>query len=208
MITKARHNFFIHNFFRKYAVWIIRRQFRSVTVRGEFPDLKLPVLLIANHISWWDGFWAMYLNVKVLNRKFHFMMLGEQLRKYWFFRYTGGYSVHKNRKSVIESLEYTSGLLNDAGNMVLLFPQGKIESMHKQLFRFEKGLEWILRGKEDKVEIVMMVNLVDYFSDSRPSVDMYIKSCLYSSGNPGDLEKEYNKFYMECTEMHQSLHQQ
>ena len=64
----------------------------------DFNDRNLPVLLISNHISWWDGFWAMYINLKVLKRKFHFMMLEEQLRKYWFFNYTGGFSVNKKSK--------------------------------------------------------------------------------------------------------------
>jgi 1-acyl-sn-glycerol-3-phosphate acyltransferase len=208
MIIQAKHNFLIHSFFRKYAVWIIRRHFRDVTIRGEFHDLKLPVLLIANHISWWDGFWAMYLNVKVLKRKFHFMMLGDQLRRFWFFRYTGGFSVEKNSRSVTESLQYAADLLKSGENMLLLFPQGKIETMHKQFFRFEKGIDRILKGKEEQVEIVFMVNLVDYFSAPKPTVDMYIQSFLYTSREPGDLQKEYNDFYLECTEMQQSIHRQ
>lgn len=207
MILKAKHNIFIHSFFRWYAVRITNRHFRHVHVRGEFNELNLPVLLIANHISWWDGFWAMYLNVKVLRRKFHFMMLGEQLHKFWFFNYTGGYSVQKNSKSAVESLNYTAELLGHPENMVLLFPQGKIETMHKQYFQFEKGIGRILRGKEGLVEIVLMVNLVDYFSDPKPSVDMYIRSFLYSSGEPGDLQNAYNSFYMESVENHKSIYQ-
>jgi 1-acyl-sn-glycerol-3-phosphate acyltransferase len=200
MILKARHNFFIYPFFKWYAGWIIHRHFGHVRINGIFEDQKLPVLLLANHVSWWDGFWAMYLNVNVFRRKFHFMMLEEQLRKFRFFNYTGGFSVQKNAKSLVDSLNYTSGLLGDNQNMVLVFPQGKIESMHQQHFKFEKGIERILNGKAGKVQIVMMVNLVDYFSSRKPGTDMYIQTLQPVSYTQGEIEEEFNKFYMLCLE--------
>ena len=102
MILKAKHNFIIYLFFKQYAEWIMKRHFGVIQILGDFQEKKLPVLLISNHISWWDGFWSMYLNVKVLKRKFHFMMLEEQLRKFWFFNYSGGFSVNKKSKTIIE----------------------------------------------------------------------------------------------------------
>ena len=69
MILKAKHNFFIYPFFQKYALWKIKRCFEKVHVIGEFHDRKLPVLILSNHVSWWDGFWIMYLNLKLLHRK-------------------------------------------------------------------------------------------------------------------------------------------
>ncbi|MHC1705059.1 MAG: lysophospholipid acyltransferase family protein [Tenuifilaceae bacterium] len=200
MILKAKHNFFIYPFFQWYAVWLIKRKFNKANIIGGFNDKNLPVLVIANHISWWDGFWAMYLNVKVLKRKFHFMMLEEQIRKFWFFNYTGGFSVNKKAKSVIETLNYTGKLLCGSKNMVLIFPQGEIQSMHLQTFQFEKGINHILRDKEDKIQILFMTNLVDYFSKPKPIINIYIQEYQSLQINLESVQNGYNKFYQQCIE--------
>ena len=175
MILKAKHNFIIYPFFRWYALGIIKMKFRDIRIIGSFKDRGLPVLLISNHVSWWDGFWARYLNVKLLKRRFHFMMLEDQLRKFRFFNYTGGFSVNKRAKSLIETLKYTIGLLSNRENMVLIFPQGEIRTMHLQTFQFEKGIERILKDKMGLIQILFMANLVDYFSSPKPCINIYIQ---------------------------------
>jgi len=200
LILKAKHNFIIHPFFKLYAVWIIKRHYKPIYIIGEFKDKVLPVLLISNHISWWDGFWAMYINLKVLKRKYHFMMLEDQLRKYWFFNFTGGFSVNKKSKSMIETINYTSELLTDNKNMVLLFPQGEIQTMHNQNFVFEKGFERILKNKEGKVQIVFLANLVDYFSSPKPGVYFYIQEFSQKFFDSGTIQESYNDFYKQCIE--------
>lgn len=207
MILKAKHNFFIYPFFQWYAVWLIKRKFSKANIIGSFDDKNLPVLLIANHISWWDGFWVMYLNLKILKRKFHFMMLEEQLRKFWFFNYTGGFSVNKKAKSVIETLNYTGELLSDSKNMVLIFPQGEIQSMHLQTFSFEKGINHILSGKEEKIQILFMANLVDYFSTPKPIINIYIQEYQDLQLNLESIENGYNEFYKRCVEHQKGLKQ-
>lgn len=207
MILKAKHNFFIYPFFQWYAVWLIKRKFSKANIIGSFDDKNLPVLLIANHISWWDGFWVMYLNLKILKRKFHFMMLEEQLRKFWFFNYTGGFSVNKKAKSVIETLNYTGELLSDSKNMVLIFPQGEIQSMHLQTFQFEKGINHILSGKEEQIQILFMANLVDYFSTPKPIINMYIQEYQGLPINLESIENGYNEFYKRCVEHQKGLKQ-
>lgn len=207
MILKAKHNFFIYPFFQWYAVWLIKRKFSKANIIGSFNDKNLPVLLIANHISWWDGFWAMYLNLKIIKRKFHFMMLEEQLRKFWFFNYTGGFSVNKKAKSVIESLNYTGELLSDSKNMVLIFPQGEIQSMHLQTFQFEKGINHILRDKEERIQILFMANLVDYFSTPKPIINIYIREYQDLHLSIESIEKGYNEFYKQSVEYQKGLKQ-
>jgi len=206
MIQKAKHNFIIYPFFKRYAGWIMKRHFGEIKILGEFQDKKLPVLLISNHISWWDGFWSMYLNVKVLRRKFHFMMLEEQLRKFWFFNYTGGYSVNKKSKSIIETLNYTNDLLTNPGNMVLIYPQGEITSMHQQYFIFEKGMERILKNKNN-VQLIFQVNMIDYFSAKSPGIYIYIRDFSDTVTDNSNLQENYNTFYKQCIDNQNKLRQ-
>jgi 1-acyl-sn-glycerol-3-phosphate acyltransferase len=198
MIIEAKHHLFIYPFFKMYALYKVRRNFNEVKITGAFEDKKLPVLLVSNHMSWWDGFWAMYLNIKVLHRKFHFMMLEEQLRRYSFFINTGGYSVRKGSRSIVETIDYTKRLLADNRNMVLLFPQGRITSVYDQSLKFEKGLDHILKNMEGKVHVVFLANLVDYLSFEKPTLYMYLREYFFSGSGSARPEEEYNRFYREC----------
>lgn len=199
MIMEARHNCIVYPFFKNYTRWIVKRNFSRVVISGTPGKKDLPVLLIANHAGWWDGFWAEYVNLKVFGKKFYFMMLEDQLRKYRFFNYCGGFSVRKNTRSVIESIIYSAGLLSDPVNIVLIFPQGKIESASKTTIRFEKGIGRILEKTDrQKIQIVFLVNLTDYFSEKKPALFQYLEEYDKDDTSYATLEHAYNSFYQRC----------
>ncbi len=198
MIYKASHHPLIYPFFRLYTRWKISRNFHGVIIKGDHHEKNLPVLLITNHISWWDGFWAEYLNMKIFHRKFYFMMQEDQLKKHMFFNRTGGYSVKKGSRSIIETLNYTSWLLADSKNLVLVFPQGKIESIHNQNLKFKKGIEYILRKVKSPVQIIFLVNLIEYFAEAKPGLIMHFKEYSGSDYSVEVLQKYFNIFYSCC----------
>jgi 1-acyl-sn-glycerol-3-phosphate acyltransferase len=198
MILRTTHNFFVYNFFQFYSVWKTKRNFHKVYVNGHFDDKGLSVLVISNHFSWWDGFWVVYLNYKLFHRVFNFMMLEEELKKRMFFTKTGGFSIKRGSRSVIETIEYTAELLSDKRNMVLLFPQGEIMSMHAASMRFEKGVEYIIKKTDGKIHLIFLVNLIDYFSSQKPGLYMYFREYTGVDFSTEKLEKEFNLFYTEC----------
>lgn len=203
MIIKAKHHFIIYRFFKNYSIRKTNRVFEKVSIEGKFNDRGKPLLIVANHVSWWDGFWLMYLNLKVFHRKFHFMMLENQLKKYWFFNYAGGYSINKKSKTIIESLNYTEELLDDTNNMVLIFPQGKIHSMYESNIKFEKGIDRILK-KTNNIEVIQVVNLVDYFSKEKPSLFIYFEE-YRSNEKTISLEESFQQFYTLCVKKQSKL---
>jgi len=198
MGLKARHHFFIYPFFKWYAGWIILRHFGRVELKNDFDDRDLPILLLANHVSWWDGFFAMQLNVKVLRRKFHLMMLEEQLKKFSFFNKTGGYSIRKKSRETLESINYTAELLRKRGNMVLLFPQGKIESIYKTSFQFESGIGRIVEKADCEIHLLFMANLINYFSRRKPSLYIYVVEYKSNKLDIKSIQDAYNLFYNQC----------
>ncbi|MBN2610462.1 MAG: lysophospholipid acyltransferase family protein [Bacteroidales bacterium] len=205
MILKSRHHPVIYPFFRYYTKYLLKKHFSKINLIGNCTNENLPVLLLANHFSWWDGFLALYLDMKVFRKKFHFMMLEEQLRKYWFFNYSGGFSVKRNSRSVLESLQYASDMLNDCGNMVLIFPQGEIQSMHQHDFKFEKGVERILHNRPNKLQIVFLACFVDYLSNKKPGLYMYYNCYKGQSTDIQTLQGEYNQFYSESVKQQKLL---
>ncbi len=194
-MIKAKHNPFFIKFFRFYSRFMIERHFREVKIKGTYFEKERPVLLIGNHFSWWDGFIANYLNNLIFRRRFHIMMLEEQLEPRPFLNKAGAYSIRKKSRDIVESLNYTKGLLKDKNNIVVVYPQGEIQSLYNYPVKFQKGITSVLNDLKDEVDIVFMVALVDYFSHRKPALTLGLK--VYKGGNASDtdeMQEAYNKF--------------
>lgn len=198
-MIKARHTFTGTMISNLYSGSKMNRAFREIAYIGEWSENGLPILMLSNHFSWWDGFIQYRLNRTLFNRKLYVMMLEEQLRKNMILNKCGCFSVRKNSRSIIETLDYCIDIVKERGNMLLIFPQGEIQSMHTERIQFESGLGYLLKHIENDINIVFNVNLVDYFSGKRPTLNSYFKvSSLAQSVDMQILEKEYNTFYLAC----------
>ena len=200
-MIEPKNNIVIKGFFKYYTIWKIRRHFADIKIDLEYNDQKLPLLVIANHFSWWDGFWINYLNTKYFKRNLYFMMLEDQLKKYWFFQYTGGYSVKKNSRSLDQSLNYTAQLLENPRNLVFMFPQGEIQSSFIDKPVFEKGLQIILNRCKNPVDLVFVANKTEYFSNQKPTwyskVRQYKGELIFAN-----IQKDYQVFYNQFIKQH------
>lgn len=188
-------------FFKPIIFFLLRLFFSKINVNNLFNDNNKPLLIIGNHFSWWDGFFGLFVAHKVLKRRLFVMMLEEQLIKRSYLSKIGAFSIKKNSKSALDSLNHASGLLEKPENAVLIFPQGRFQTQWMQQITFEKG--WIriangTRGRE-KPQLVFMVCLVDYFPHLRPMLSIYISG--FNSGNYNnneEIEQAYNDFYHDC----------
>lgn len=199
-MIRAKHHPLIYGFFRKYASCMIKRKFHDVIITGKTDATQNPVLLISNHISWWDGFWALYLNMKVFDKKFHFMMDEAGLSERWLFNYSGGFSVNNNNRSMLTTLQYCNELLQDSNNLVLIYPQGKIHSAHDDNFSFKKGINRIQTDQIRNLKIIMLIQLTDYFEHPRPTLFLYLKEVDCSPEL--SIESQYSNFYQETIHKH------
>ncbi|MFN2394163.1 MAG: lysophospholipid acyltransferase family protein [Bacteroidales bacterium] len=198
-MIKARHTPWFQKVFNVYITWAFRRNFHQMQIIGDVKDKGLPILAIGNHISWWDGFWILALNDKLFRRRFHVMMLEEQLRKNLFLSKLGAFSIKRKSKSASQSIRYAGNLLRSKNNFFLLFPQGEIQSQHQFPIVFEKGWERILLQKDNPIQILMIANLIDYQSFRKPVLKQYIFSPEKTSNfTCGELEAQYNVFYKDC----------
>jgi hypothetical protein len=163
------------------------------------------ILLIANHFSWWDGFIGNYLSYKYYDKKFHVMMLREQLAKRMLLNKAGAFSVEKSSRSAVESLLYSAEVLSQKNNLLMMFPQGSIESLYHRDFVFAQGIEKILSKCEPLPELVFNINLVDYFS--RPSPTLFIRTSRYQGGRSvKEIEEAFNQYHVECmSKQHETL---
>jgi 1-acyl-sn-glycerol-3-phosphate acyltransferase len=194
-MIKTRHHWFLYPFFVWFG-WIrMKRHFKKIHINGTISDFGLPVLAIANHFSWWDGFFIASLNKKKFHKKFHVMMLEDQLKKNWFFQHTGAFSVRKNSKSIVESLNYAAELLQNQNNLVTYFPQGQFESINQKKLHFEKGVERLLKNLKNEIQVIFVANQVDYFESDKPYLFMHFETYDFQGKNLPEIEDDYNTFY-------------
>jgi hypothetical protein len=205
MIIKAHHHFIVYPAFRIFTLISIRRNFHEVKIFGDIEERNLPMLIIANHFSWWDGIFVNYVNMKRFKRRFHFMMLEEQLEVYKFFRKLGGYSIKKNSRTMIETIRYTRELLKHKSNLVLMFPQGEIQSLYHSGFTFEQGIDRIVNKPDNEVQLLFIANLVDYFSHSKPTLYAYLREYKLTGQVHSELQDSYNTFLAECIEANKKI---
>ena len=204
-MIKAKHHPLVYGFFRHFAKSAVKSHFHQVIISGETNIENHSVMLLSNHISWWDGFWALYLNIHRFNKKFHFMMDETELRKRWLFSFSGGFSISGSSRSMFESIQYASGLLKNKENMVLIYPQGKLYSSHTTEIHFKKGIERIQLTEEYPVKVLFLVQLTDYFQFKKPTLYLYLGEAGKDIYTQKNYEQQYNAFYNACIEKHSNI---
>ncbi len=190
--------------FQKLFSFYLRIKFSNNFHKVEFNQIAIDpnksLLILANHISWWDGFLLFNINRKQFNKNFHVMMMEEQLKKLNWFRKLGAYSIKKNTKEIIISLNYTSELLKNKKNMVLLFPSGEIHSQQEINTFFGSGTERILNNFTNEVQVLAAISFIDYGSNPKPSVITYLD--FINKSDTMNLADSFKAVYLKSREKH------
>lgn len=195
-MLEPRRNKLIHSFFSWYISRIIGSDFRKLEFNKVSFDKERSILLLANHYSWWDGFLMFHINKIYFRKKFHVMITEENYKNVWFLKYLGSFSVKKNSRSIIETLEYAGRLLDDSDNLVLIFPQGKLYSNHTDEIQFQKGLMSMINISEKKFQYIFAAAFADYFEHRKASITCYLQDWEGAEFTSLQLIKSaYNKHY-------------
>jgi chlorobactene lauroyltransferase len=153
---------------RKYFDRIL---FRTRTERTE-EQAALPMIICANHSSWWDGYVATVVE-RALGVDGYLMMEEAQLSRYFFFRWAGCFSVDRhNTRSALQSLQYAAKLLKERpGRMVWLFPQGEILPNDRRPLVFFNGSGYLARMTAPVLLYPLAIR-IEYLAEQRP--DLFI----------------------------------
>jgi 1-acyl-sn-glycerol-3-phosphate acyltransferase len=198
-MIKADHTKIGVWFFKYYSNLMIKKDFRSVKIIWNKTDLsEKSIVLIGNHFSWWDGFFANYLNHKLFHKKLHVMMLEEQLSKRMFLSKGGAFSIKRGSRSMVESINYSSELLGNKEHLLVIYPQGVFESLYRYPVTFEPGFVKILEKASGRDFMVLFyAALIDYFEHRRPSLTFYLKKYNFKDRTGAkELERSYNEHLM------------
>lgn len=123
------------------------------------------------------------------------MVLEESMQKISFLKYLGSFSVAKNSRQMMESLDYAAQLLNDPDNMVVIFPQGKLYSNLVDEVKFEKGLARIAAQAKAGFQYVLAATFAENFQYKKPTVYSYLKVCQSETVVVDELQNTYQQHY-------------
>lgn len=196
-MIKSKRHWFLTPFLKAYIKYILWRNFGVIKIHKCSEVADTTKIAIANHISWWDGFWGLYLCNSELKRKLYVMMLEEQLVKNKILRYGGAFSIKRSSRGVLESLNYAISLAKENASMILMYPQGKMKSIYNNEFDFEPGIAYLLTKSEAR-SALFVVSLPDFGAGKKPYVNIYYKQHLLESYATLAIAEAYKVFYKEC----------
>ncbi len=157
---------------------------------------KLPMIVCANHSNWWDGYVAAVVE-RQLGIDTYLMMEEPQLRRYFFFRWMGCFSVDRhNTRSALQSLQYAACLFKSRSErMIWLFPQGEIFPNDRRPLVFYTGAAYLSRLSAPAY-LYPVATRIDYLGEQRPAL-------FISMGEPILITAEESQtanFLKQCTQ--------
>jgi len=194
-MIRNQKNFFIKFILHAYVAWIVRRNFQQLIFNTIEVDPDKSVLLLANHFSFWDSLILYIAGRKLFGKKFHVMVREDTTVQLKYLKYGGAFSVSKNSRDMLASLDYAAELLHDPKNLVLIFPQGKLYSNFVKQVHFEKGVMKIMGKAEGKFQLVFAATFIQYLRHKKPTATIYLKKEEYTNQTLQEIENAYQQYF-------------
>ena len=133
-------------FFRPWQ----RRRLNAVRITGLPRALRadVPLVLAANHVSWWDTFTLREVHRILRPRAPLYTLASEaELRHLPFFRLTGAFGVDAAQPaSVLAAIRFLRDRARERRDATaIFFPQGRIWPSHRRPLGFRRGIEAFVR---------------------------------------------------------------
>jgi len=130
--------------FSIYLRWYMRRHFHSVRVAnaGRIPPQAEPLILFANHSSWWDPLTAMILGQSLLPQREHYApMDAMSLDHYSIFKPMGFFPVDgASMRGASQLLRAGHEVLARPGSVLWITPESQFNDVRKRPVEFRPGL--------------------------------------------------------------------
>jgi len=131
----------------------MRRDFADVLMWGRWPTITpdLPILLIANHLSWWDGFFLWRIQRKIAPQApVYTVMLAREFHQTFWFKWVGMLPITPGSTASLRALlkRLTSFCQKPQRPAVVcsFFPQGVIKPSFARPLGFADGLASIAQA--------------------------------------------------------------
>jgi 1-acyl-sn-glycerol-3-phosphate acyltransferase len=194
-MIRPEKNIIIRGILHFYVRWIVGRHFNELRFNEIAINENRSILLIANHFSFWDSLILYIVCIKLFKKRFYVMVREDTTMKLKYLKFGGAFSISKNSRDMLQSLEYAAELLNDPQNLVLIFPQGKLYSNFVSNINFEKGITKVMDRAEGKFQMVFAATFIQYLKHKKPTVTVYLKHEECDGKSFEDMKNGYQEHY-------------
>ncbi|MEJ7733234.1 MAG: lysophospholipid acyltransferase family protein [Polyangiaceae bacterium] len=169
----ARKSARFERWFAGQAQQRMARTFRDLRIAGLEETRALaargPLLIVANHTSWWDALYVLVLSQRLLAVDGYAFMEGENLRRLPFFAKVGAFGVDTRVPGdAAAGVRHAARLLDRAGRVVWIFPQGRERPITERPPRFERGARTIARLARGARTVPLALRY-EFGEDERPT---------------------------------------
>jgi len=160
--------------FTWYSRRYIRRHFHSlrVSLAGLPPDSRgLPIVLYANHASWWDALVCLVVKQEFFPGRTAFApMDAAMLERYKMFRKFGFFGVaHGSRQVAVQFLRTAEAVLQSPDSLLAVTPQSRFADVRERPVRFEAGLGHLAMRVEHAVFVPVVAEYV-FWEERLPEI--------------------------------------
>lgn len=172
---------------RRYAARRVSRDLDGFEAAGlrETAELasRRPVLLVANHVAWWDSFVCLLID-RALGTEGYALMEEANLRRLPFFSWVGAIPLDPARPA--RGLRLGGRLLDRPGRAVWVFAQGEQRPAHLRPLGFAGGVELLARLAPDAALVPVALQYA-FLESQRPAAFASLGPPVSSGSEPGGL---------------------
>ena len=164
----------LFRWFTSYSRRYLHRHFHSLRVsRAGLPprDCELPMVVFANHASWWDPLLWLALKSEFFPSRRAFSPIdAEALKRYKILSRLGVFGVEqKTGRGAVQFLRTAEKILRQPGHILALTPQGRFVDPRERPVRFEQGLGH-LAARVERVVFVPMASEFVFWEERLPEI--------------------------------------
>ncbi|HYH79930.1 MAG TPA: 1-acyl-sn-glycerol-3-phosphate acyltransferase [Longimicrobium sp.] len=172
-----------------------RRRLNAIRITGLPRGLRgdVPLVLAANHASWWDTFTLRELHRLLRPRApLYTLAKEEELRRVPYFRLTGAFGVDADRpRSVLAAVRFLRDRVRERRDAtVIFFPQGRIWPSHRRPLGFRRGIEAFVRPIAPCIVLPVAIH---HEPGATPAPTVYV-----SAGAPVFVTRDLDHDLLEC----------
>lgn len=140
-----------------------------------------PVVMVANHVSWWDGFLLRDLHRAIApERPLFTLMLERELARFPFFRALGALPFSSRPAAVLRAFRALERRrVADPRFCIAYFPQGEIRPSWQRPLAFERGIELLIERLAPCTVLPVALH-VEPLNRVRPTAFVHAGPALYA----------------------------
>lgn len=188
----TRHSRTTHALFDLAFLPWMRRRLNGPLIAGaprHVPE-GIPLLLVANHCSWWDGFLLRELQRRVRpGARLYTVMLESELRGRPFFRWMGVIGLEPKSRASLRTLLRFAHTHRTAPEGVVLsfFPQGRIQASTARPLEFQTGVRAVARRL---APVAILPVAIHFEMLNRPAPSAFLSCATMRRSEDGFLDVE------------------